>query len=84
MNISEHARILYAYLGRLSTKDLEAILEADKKCWLASQNYGITEQIKRQNEYMGVVLDAMGNMMPHDKDIIVKIVTDIVNREVTA
>lgn len=84
MNISEHARILYAYLGRLTTKDLEAMLEADKQCWLASQNYGINEQIKRQNEYMGVVLDAMGNMATHDKDIIVKIVTDIVNREVTA
>jgi hypothetical protein len=84
MNISEHSRIIYAYLARMKTKDLEAILEADKKCWLASQNNGIIEQIKRQNEFMGVVLDAMGNMMAHDKDIITKIVTDIVNREVTA
>jgi len=83
MNVSEHARILSAYLSRLSRKDLERILEADAKCWHASQNNGTNEQIRVQDQFNGVVLEAVGNMLAHDREIITTIVTKIVNREVT-
>jgi hypothetical protein len=84
MNVSEHARILSAYLSRLSRKDLERILEADAKCWHASQNNGTNEQIRVQDQFNGVVLEAMGNMLAHDRQNITTIVNKIVNREVTA
>jgi len=84
MNISEHARILSAYLRRLNKKDLDRIIKADAKCWYASQNNGTNEQIKVQNEFDGVILDIMGNMLSHDRENITTIVAKIVNREVTA
>jgi hypothetical protein len=84
MNVSEHARILSAYLSRLTRKDLERILEADAKCWKASQNGGTSEQMRVQAQFNGVVLEAMGNMLWHDRQNITNIVNKIVNREVTA
>ena len=84
MNVSEHARILSAYLSRLTRKDLERILEADAKCWHASQNGGTSEQMRVQAQFNGVVLEAMGNMLWHDRQNITNIVNKIVNREVTA
>jgi len=84
MNISEHARILSAYLRRLNKKDLDRIIKADAKCWYASQNNGTNEQIKVQNEFDSVILDIMGNMLSHDRENITTIVAKIVNREVTA
>jgi hypothetical protein len=37
-----------------------------------------------QNEFNGVVLEAVGNLLTYDRKNITNIVTKIVNREVTA
>ena len=84
MNVSEHARILSAYLSRLTRKDFERILEADAKWRHACQNNGTNEQIRLQGKFDGVVLEAMGNMLAYDRQNITTIVNKIVNREVTA
>jgi DNA-binding GntR family transcriptional regulator len=84
MNVSEHARILSAYLSRLTRKDFERILEADAKWRHACQNNGTNEQIRVQDQFNGVVLEAMGNMLAYDRQNITTIVNKIVNREVTA
>jgi hypothetical protein len=81
MNISEHARILSAYLTRLTHKDLERILEADAECWRAQANYGTNEQLRVQDKFRAVVLEAMGNMLTHDRDNIAQVVQKVVNRE---
>jgi len=46
MTRKEHARILNAYLSRLTNKDLAAILEADNHCWHAQLNYGNSGQLE--------------------------------------
>jgi len=81
MNVSEHARILSAYLTRLTHQDLERILEADAECWKAQSNYGTNEQLRVQDKFRSIVLEAMGNMLAHDRDNIAQVVQKVVNRE---
>ena len=84
MNVSEHSRILSAYLSRLTRKDLEAIMEAEARWHYAAWNHSSSEAVALQNEFNGVVLEAVGNLLTYDKKNITTIVTKIVNREVTA
>jgi hypothetical protein len=84
MNVSEHARILSAYLSRLTRKDLEAIMEAEARWHHAAWNHSSSEAVALQNEFNGVVLEAVGNLLTYDRQNITNIVTKIVNREVTA
>jgi len=84
MNVSEHARILSAYLSRLTRKDLEAIMEAEARWHYAAWNHSSSEAVALQNEFNGVVLEAVGNLLTYDRQNITTIVTKIVNREVTA
>lgn len=81
MNISEHARILSAYLSRLTRKDLDRIMAAEQRWSSSVLNSNSSRQLELQAEFNGVILDVMGNMLQHDKQNITNIVTKIVNRE---
>ena len=72
----DHARILHAYLARLTNKDLEAILKADNDCWHAQTNYGNSGQLKAQADFYTVVSKAVDSMIEHDLDYVQKVISE--------
>ena len=78
MTRKEHARILNAYLSRLTNKDLAAILEADNHCWHAQLNYGKSGQLEAQSKFYDVVSKAVDNITDYDLTII-----EIITEQVT-
>ena len=70
MTRKEHARILNAYLSRLTNKNLAAILEADNHCWHAQLNYGNSGQLEAQSKFYDVVSKAVDNITDYDLTII--------------
>lgn len=65
-----HARILYAYLARLTPAELIEIHERASEWQHASMNAGLSAQLDAQDGMMRAVLDATGNMLDHDKAIV--------------
>ena len=78
ISTNDHARILYAYLARLSQTDLDEIYKTQKAAWHASLNYGMSTQISTQNEAMLSVQAALGRMIDHDKNNLSQIIGSIV------
>ena len=70
-----HARILEAYLARISDKHLQLIAEAKAQCAHAQLNYGNLEQLKQQTKRYKAILDAVNDLLPLDARIIENIVT---------
>jgi len=70
MSQIDHKRILNAYLSRLSTQQLENILNADKQCWYAQANYGNSAQLEAQVNFYDVVCKAVDSLIEHDVSII--------------
>lgn len=70
-----HARILEAYLVRISDKHLQLIVEASAQCAHAQLNYGNLEQLKQQTKRFKTILDAVNDLLPRDARIIANIVT---------
>ena len=69
-----HARILEAYLARISDKHLQLIVEAANSCAHAQLNYGNLEQLKQQTKRFKAISDAVNDLLPHDARIIENIV----------
>jgi hypothetical protein len=65
-----HARILTAYLGRLSLKDLRDILRSAEACSHAQLNYGTSAQLEEQGQFDQTVAEAIDNMAEHDRGLI--------------
>jgi len=80
MSQIDHKRILNAYLSRLSTKQLENILNADKECLQAAMNYGNRAQLDAQVNFYDVVCKAVDSMIEHD----LSIVESVLNEEFVA
>jgi hypothetical protein len=70
MSQIDHKRILNAYLSRLSTKQLENILNADKQCLQAQANYGNSAQLEAQVNFYDVVCKAVDSLIEHDLSIV--------------
>lgn len=77
ISTNDHARILYAYIARLSQASLDDIYKTQKAAWHASINNGMSAQISAQNEAMLAVQAALGRMIDHDKDNLSKIIGSI-------
>jgi len=73
MTKKEHARILNAYLSRLTNKDLEAIFKADNDCWHAQLNYGNSGQLQAQSRFYEAVSQAVDNITDYDLTLIEQI-----------
>jgi len=73
-----HARILTAYLGRLSLKDLRNILHSAEACAYAQMHYGTRAQVEEQRQFNQTVAEAVDNMAEHDRGLI----GNVVRREV--
>lgn len=76
MNAEQHARILNAYLSRLSLADIEDIFRTQKEAWHASINLSLSSQIKMQETAAIAITTAMEKMIEHDKDNIQRIIKE--------
>lgn len=77
-----HVLILDAYIARLTISDLEKIVEAKKASAQAALNYGNRAQLEAMANRTQVVRDSMGNMIQWDRDIISRVVNNVVAGEV--
>ena len=66
----DHAKILNAYLSRLTRADLENILEHDKKCWQEMLNGNRNSQSQAQAGFYAAVCNAVNNMSKSDQKIV--------------
>lgn len=74
MTTEQHARILYAYLSRLTPAEIDAILTAEKEAWHASINLGLSSQLAAHEKSMLAIQTAIGRMMDYDKNNIQRII----------
>lgn len=81
MKISDeqHARILSAYLNRLTRSDLEAVCAAQYEAHQASLLYGTGSQIKAQQEADQAISKAVSHMIAHDKWLVQDVIEAVVS-----
>lgn len=75
MTDEQHAKILYAYLTRLSSDDLMRIVESQKDAHYASMNLGTSSQLKAQEASFEAVQAVIGGLLTTDKEVLADIVT---------
>lgn len=66
MTRSDHARILSAYLSRLSMAHMAAIVEAERAAWVSQSWEPMGAQLKAQDRAREAVLAAINSMLDHD------------------
>lgn len=81
MNVSEHAKILKAYIDRLSTKDLKNILYDVHICWEEQNNGNAASQDAADKALHASILNIIGHMLTHDRDNISLIISNTLNRK---
>lgn len=62
----DHARILNAYLSRMTLADLENISEASKRWTHAAMNYSSSQQLQAQAGFYAAVCNSVNNLIAHD------------------
>ena len=78
-NKINHARILNAYLSRLTKAHLESIVKAENRWLDAAMNQGNSAQIAANAGFYAAVAQAVDAMLKYDLNII----EDVINQEVT-
>jgi hypothetical protein len=73
---TNHTRILNAYLARLTTKDLENIVQANNDWQHSAINHGNNTQLKAQENFMAAISQAISNVIQHDIINIEKIILE--------
>ena len=81
MNISEHTRILKAYLDRLTLADLDLIYQASRKTYEQQLNGNANSQEDADFKLYAAIMDGLGNMLTHDRHNITAAIHSIINRE---
>jgi hypothetical protein len=81
MNVSEHAKILKAYIDRLSMPDLKIITQVHGYCWDEQLNGNAESQRSEDEHLQSVILNALGQMLTHDRDNIARIIDNTLNRK---
>lgn len=66
----DHAKILSAYLTRLSSRDLHLLAEKAAKCEYAGMHLGSGSQLMAQKEMADYVRDVVSRLSKHDKGIV--------------
>jgi hypothetical protein len=66
MTNEQHASLLYAYVARLRTSDLEKLVTAAKAGDQAAMHYGNSAQVTAINEFYSVVETAVDNIRRGD------------------
>lgn len=62
----DHARILNAYLSRMTLADLENISQASQRWTHAAMNYSNSQQLQAQAGFYAAVCNSVNNLIAHD------------------
>lgn len=62
----DHARILNAYLSRMTLADIDNISAANKRWTYAAMNCSSSEQLKAQAGFYAAVCNSVNNLIAHD------------------
>ena len=62
----DHARILNAYLSRMTLADIDNISAANKRWTHAAINCSNSEQLKTQAGFYAAVCNSVNNLIAHD------------------
>lgn len=74
MQLNDHARILFAYLARLTIADRNAIVETMKDADYASLNLGTSAQCDAQRRTTEAIEAAVRNMTDRDRELIAEVI----------
>jgi hypothetical protein len=66
------AKILSAYVQRLSKQDLARIMDAHEECCRMSLNHSSSAQLDAQNSLDDTVLEAVSGMISYDLSVILR------------
>ena len=80
MTNQDHASILRAYLSRITLADLKLLNQTITASWSASLNYGMSEQIKRQNDVDNAIAHVIEGILWQDKALIDKVILQAVDK----
>jgi len=76
MSKIDHARILNAYLSRLTLSDIEAINDAGRQ-WAGAYLHGNNaEQMKCRAGFYALVANAVNNLIQHDIGYIEQVISE--------
>jgi hypothetical protein len=76
MSKIDHARILHAYLARMTLSDMENIFNANKEWTHAALNYGNNAQDKARAKFYAALANAVNNLMKHDIGTIEQVINE--------
>lgn len=80
MTNQDHTNILSAYLQRITLADLKLLNQTITASWSASLNYGMSEQIKRQNDVDNAIAHVIEGILWQDKALIDKVILQATNK----
>ncbi|SEH89454.1 hypothetical protein [Paraburkholderia hospita] len=67
MKTQDHARVLYAYLARITPQDLDEIVKARKHQHYTALNEGNRSQLDAMRETIDACETAIDNLIDHDR-----------------
>lgn len=74
MQTNDHARILAAYIGRLSLADARRIMFAYERCWIEQNSGNAGSQMKADAVFAETIAEAIARMLPSDRDNLERII----------
>jgi len=74
MQADQHARVLNAYLSRLTAAALDEIYATQRKSWNAAMNLGLSAQTEADKEAREAIINAMESMRFQDLNNITRII----------
>ena len=81
MNISEHTRILKAYIDRMTIADLDRICEANRSAWNQAMNGNANSQLDASTKLFAVIMEGLESMTSYDRNNLTAAIHRIINRE---
>ena len=76
MSKIDHARILHAYLARMTLSDMENIFNANKEWTHAALNYGNNAQDKARAKFYAALANSVNNLIQHDIKYIEQVISE--------
>jgi hypothetical protein len=62
----DHARILNAYLSRMTLADMQNLMQANERWTHAAMNYSNNQQLQAQAGFYAAVCNSVNNLIAHD------------------
>jgi hypothetical protein len=75
MNTKDHARILYAYLARITPAGIETIMNARGNAAIAAAHLGNSSQLAATHALMDACESAIETLIEHDRNLIAGVIS---------